>query len=116
MALGSQSLELLTPPRHRLTGALRLGTHGSKRKQESQRGVLQKLASLLPVATPSAKGGGPRQSDEQALNGIIFVLRTGIPWEDLPQELGYGTGMTCWRRLRDWQAADVWHKPALGVA
>ncbi len=59
---------------------------------------------------PSAKGGRPRLSDEQALNGIVFVLRTGIPWEELPQELGFGSGMTCWRRLRDWQAAQVWHK------
>jgi transposase len=40
-------------------------------------------------------------SDEAALNGIIFVLRTGIPWEDLPQQMGFGSGMTCRRRLRD---------------
>jgi len=45
-----------------------------------------------------------------ALNGVLFVLRTGIPWEELPQELGFGSGMTCWRRLRDWQAAGVWHE------
>jgi len=45
-----------------------------------------------------------------ALNGILFVLRTGIPWEELPQELGFGSGMTCWRRLRDWQAAGVWRE------
>ncbi|MDB0574169.1 transposase, partial [Ralstonia solanacearum] len=37
-------------------------------------------------------------------------LHTGIPWEDLPQELGFGSGMTCWRRLRDWQADGVWDK------
>lgn len=43
-----------------------------------------------------------------ALTGIAFVLRTGTPWEDLPQELGCGCGMTCWRRLRDWQEAGVW--------
>jgi transposase len=48
--------------------------------------------------------------DELALNGILFVLRTGIAWEDLPQELGFGSGMTCWRRLREWQAAGVWHQ------
>jgi transposase len=42
------------------------------------------------------------------LTGILFVLKTGIPWEDLPQELGCGSGMTCWRRLRDWTAAGVW--------
>jgi transposase len=44
------------------------------------------------------------------LNGIIFVLMSGIPWEMLPQEMGCGSGMTCWRRLRDWQKAGVWQK------
>src|ERR1041384_7489595 len=42
--------------------------------------------------------------DRDALRGILFVLKTGIPWEDLPKEMGCGSGMTCWRRLRDWQA------------
>jgi transposase len=42
------------------------------------------------------------------LTGIIFVLKSGIPWEMLPQELGCGSGMTCWRRLRDWQGAGLW--------
>jgi len=42
------------------------------------------------------------------LNGILHVLHTGIAWEDLPQEYGYGSGVTCWRRLRDWQQAGVW--------
>ena len=46
-------------------------------------------------------------SNEAALNGILYVLQTGIPWEDLPQALGYGSDMTCWRRLRDWSAAGV---------
>jgi transposase len=45
-----------------------------------------------------------------ALTGILFVLRTGIPWEYLPQELGCGSGMTCWRRLRTWQRRGVWDK------
>ena len=47
-------------------------------------------------------------SDRAALGGIIFVLQTGIPWKRLPTELGYGSGITCWRRVRDWQAAGVW--------
>ena len=46
--------------------------------------------------------------DRAALTGILFVLKTGIGWEDLPQEMGCGSGMTCWRRLRDWQEAGVW--------
>ncbi len=49
-------------------------------------------------------------SNRQVLTGILFVLKTGIPWEYLPQELGCGSGMTCWRRLRDWQEAGVWEK------
>jgi transposase len=44
----------------------------------------------------------PCRTDRKALCGILFVLYTGIPWEFLPQELGCGSGMTCWRRLRDW--------------
>lgn len=46
--------------------------------------------------------------DRACLTGTIFVLKSGIPWEVLPQGLGCGSGMTCWRRLRDWQAAGVW--------
>lgn len=42
-----------------------------------------------------------------ALAGIIFVLRTGIQWRDVPAEMG-GSGKTCWRRLVEWQVADVW--------
>jgi transposase len=48
--------------------------------------------------------------DRKALAGILFVLRTGIPWEHLPQRFGCGSGMTCWRRLREWQRAGVWQK------
>ena len=48
--------------------------------------------------------------DRKALTGILFVLKTGIAWEDLPQEMGCGSGMTCWRRLRDWQQAGVWQR------
>jgi transposase len=44
------------------------------------------------------------------LCGILFVLYTGIRWEFLPQELGFGSGMTCWRRLRDWNDAGVWRR------
>jgi transposase len=53
--------------------------------------------------------------DRAALNGIVYVLQTGIPWEELRQELGFGSGMTCWRRLRGWQAAGVWAKLHLAL-
>ena len=69
-----------------------------------------KIAPLRPSIAPSPKGGRPRFPDRAAMNGILFVLKTGSPWEMLPQELGFGCGMTCWRRLRDWQAAGVWER------
>ena len=63
---------------------------------------------LLPAHRPQPKGGRPFVDDRAALTGILFVLRSGIPWKMLPAELGCGSGVTCWRRLRDWQAAGVW--------
>src|SRR5690242_17282431 len=66
------------------------------------------FAPLLPPRPPRPKGGRPPVEDRAALTGIIFVLKSGIPWEMLPQEMGCGSGMTCWRRLRDWQQAGVW--------
>lgn len=48
--------------------------------------------------------------DRATLTGILFVLKTGVGWEHLPKEMGCGSGMTCWRRLRDWQKAGVWDK------
>lgn len=52
--------------------------------------------------------GRKRIDDRKVLTGILFVLRTGIPWEYLPQEMGCGSGMTCWRRLHEWQRRGVW--------
>ena len=69
-----------------------------------------RIESVLPPPKPKPRGGRPPISDRAALTGILFILRTGCQWEFLPQELGCGCGMTCWRRLRDWQAAGVWEK------
>src|ERR671912_2895595 len=66
------------------------------------------VAPLLPPPRTRPKGGRPPVDDRKALAGILFVLQSGIPWAMLPQEMGCGCGMTCWRRLRDWQAAGVW--------
>src|SRR5438477_11728815 len=54
--------------------------------------------------------GRKRVPDRACLTGILFVLLTGIQWEMLPQEMGCGCGMTCWRRLRYWQRRGVWKK------
>jgi transposase len=69
------------------------------------------IAPLLPPEPPKPKGGRPRRrSDRAALTGILFVLESGLTWEMVPQEMGCGSGMTCWRRLRDWQKAGVWRR------
>ena len=49
--------------------------------------------------------------DRAVLGAIIYVLRAGVPWRLLPaKELGCGSGVSCWRRLRDWQQAGVWEQ------
>ena len=61
--------------------------------------------AAAPAGAAEAQGRRPWVSDRAALTGILFVLKTGIPWEYLPAEMGCGSGMTCWRRLRDWHQA-----------
>ena len=67
------------------------------------------IRPLLPPPKPRRFQFPGRKpvADRVCLNGILFVLKTGIPWEDLPPEMGC-CGMTCWNRLRDWQEAGVW--------
>jgi len=66
---------------------------------------------LPPPKKRRRRNPGRKPKDNRSvLTGILFVLKTGIPWEYLPQEMGCGSGMTCWRRLRDWQEAGVWEK------
>ena len=72
----------------------------------------QAVEPLIPIKRRRFRypGAKPKVSNRQALTGIVFVLKTGIGWEDLPQEMGCGSGMTCWRRLQAWQAAGVWQQ------
>ena len=65
---------------------------------------------LPPEPEPSPKGGRPRVTNRQALAGIVFVLKTGIPWQSLPGEMNCGSGSTCWRRFSEWTELSVWSK------
>jgi len=69
----------------------------------------ERVEPLLPKKPRRYRYPGRKPFDDRlALQGILFVLHTGIGWEHLPQELGFGCGMTAWRRLRAWQQAGVW--------
>ena len=72
-------------------------------------GLWERVAPLIPPCQRRARYPGRKAIDDRlVLNGILHVLHTGIAWTDLPAEYGYGSGVTCWRRLRAWQATGVW--------
>jgi transposase len=69
------------------------------------------IEPLLPKTPRRFRYPGRKRLDDRlVLQGILFVLHTGIGWEHLPQELGFGSGMTAWRRLHAWQAVGVWDR------
>ncbi len=71
----------------------------------------QRVEPLLPrVERRFRYPGRKRLSDRQALQGILFVLHTGVAWRHLPPELGFGAGSTCHRRMDQWQRAGVWER------
>lgn len=65
---------------------------------------------LLPSLKVSAKGGRPPVPHRATFTGIVFVLKTGLPWNALPLEMGCGSGPTCWRRFAAWTKSDVWEQ------
>jgi len=74
-------------------------------------GLWERVEPLLPkVQRRTRFPGRKRRSDREALQGILFVLHTGIAWRHLPLELGFGSGSTCYRRLDEWQRAGVWER------
>src|SRR5947209_1039926 len=76
-------------------------------------GLWERVAPLLPPPKPRRRRYPGRRpiNDRTALAGIVFVLKTGLTWNQLPTSLIGCSGVTCWRRLRDWTEAGVW--PAL---
>lgn len=70
----------------------------------------EEIRCVLPPPKPRRrKHPGRKPMDpRRVLMGILYVLKSGIPWELLPRELGCGSGMTCWRYLHAWQKAGVW--------
>ena len=71
-----------------------------------------RIEPLLPTrrARNRQYAGRAPIPDRQVLTGILFVLRSGLPWNMLPKEMGCGCGSTCWRRLVRWQRAGVWKR------
>jgi transposase len=65
----------------------------------------ERIAPLLPVHPPSPKGGRPRADDRECLEGLLWLLRSGARWQDIPVDLP--SGSTCWRRLQEWASEEV---------
>ena len=90
-----------------MSGDRQGGRHG---RSERPDGLWERIEPLLPKHPPAGRRGGrPWVSDWACLAGILFVLKSCIPWNLLPAEFGVGK-MSCWRRLRAWQQAGVWQK------
>ncbi|MBF5046398.1 transposase [Aggregicoccus sp. 17bor-14] len=70
----------------------------------------KRVEPLLPRKRRKSRRGRPRCDDRAALRGILFVLKTGIAWEDLPAEVFAVSGITCWRRLDAWTRAHVFER------
>jgi transposase len=77
-------------------------------KRHVSKALWHVIEPFLPERKPSPKGGRPPVSDRACLERIIFVLKTGTPWQMLPTRLGYGSGSTCWRRFHAWTQLGVW--------
>jgi transposase len=75
-------------------------------------GLWQRIEPLLPKKQRRFRYAGRKPLDDRkVLQGILFVLHTGIAWRHLPLELGFGSGSTCYRRMVAWQQAGVWERP-----
>ena len=77
-----------------------------KREQELLDRMWERVSPLLPPRPPQPKGGRPFADDKACFAGIVYQLRNAIRWNDMPAQ--FPSGVTCWRRHRDWTRAGVW--------
>jgi transposase len=63
-------------------------------------------ALIAPLLPPPKARGRPRADNRRTINGILWILRSGARWRDLPPR--YGSRSTCHRRLQEWQDQGVW--------
>jgi transposase len=77
-------------------------------KKELTDAQWEKIKPFLPEPKRSKKGGRPPKGNRECLEGILWVLRSGARWQDLPKH--FPSASTCWRRLRDWERAGLWLK------
>ena len=68
----------------------------------------ERIEPLLPAQPRSRKGGRPRADDRACLEGVLWILRSGARWKDLPRDRGFPSPATCWRRLARWERGGVW--------
>lgn len=66
----------------------------------------ERLSPLLPPQRPST--GRPAKDHRTVLNGVLWILRTGAPWRDLPER--YGSWKTVYSRFCRWQEAGIWER------
>lgn len=78
----------------------------------TERGLMDRLwdrvRPLLPPTPPQPKGGRPFADDRSCFEGIVYLLRNGLRWRQMPA--GFPPGVTCWRRHKAWTEAGVWHR------
>ena len=77
-----------------------------RRERELNDRLWERVAPLLPPPVPKPKGGRPRADDRACFEGIVYVLRNGLRWNDMPER--FPSGPTCWRRHAAWTGDGVW--------
>ena len=80
----------------------------AKTERELNDRLWDRVRPLLPPQAPQPKGGRPWADDRACFEGIVYLLRNGLRWRQMPA--CYPSGVTCWRRHKAWTEAGVWHR------